>query len=281
MNIETIMEAWKPREKNEEAGIAWWNGNAEKFSEMELPTVENSIGMRIIEREKMVKNSCTVLDVGCGGGRFAFALEALGAEVTATDFSPRMISEAQKQQIKRNSRVKFSVDNWHTLNLAQKNWEDKFDLVLANMTPAVISADTFLKLSDASRNWVLMVKPTRRTNSILDELNKLVGADRDTESLDETLAYAFDLLWFKGYCPRLEYEEEVWKNDLPLEEAIEEYSLRIASVHDLSAENESTIQTYLKRVAVDGIVHETTNTTIAAMYWQVRPTKNQTKELRL
>jgi 2-polyprenyl-3-methyl-5-hydroxy-6-metoxy-1,4-benzoquinol methylase len=275
------MEAWKPREKNEEAGIAWWNGNAEKFSEMELPTVENSIGMRIIEREKMVKNSCTVLDVGCGGGRFAFALEALGAEVTATDFSPRMISEAQKQQIKRNSRVKFSVDNWHTLNLAQKNWEDKFDLVLANMTPAVISADTFLKLSDASRNWVLMVKPTRRTNSILDELNKLVGADRDTESLDETLAYAFDLLWFKGYCPRLEYEEEVWKNDLPLEEAIEEYSLRIASVHDLSAENESTIQTYLKRVAVDGIVHETTNTTIAAMYWQVRPTKNQTKELRL
>ena len=270
MDIETIMDLWKPRISYSKSQVEWWNGSAEKFASKELPTAESSIGMSIIEREGMVKDGITVLDVGCGGGRFSFALEEMGADVTATDFSPRMIEEAQKLQAHKDSMIKFSVDNWHTVRLKEKDWEGKFDLVLAHMTPAIISAETFLKLSEASRNWVLMVKPTRRTNSVLDELNRLVGAERDAKSLDETLAYSFDLLWFKGYCPRLDYKKEIWENELPLDKAIEDYTLRISSTHELSEDNKSDVRSYLNSIAVDGIVHEITHTTIAAMYWQVK-----------
>ena len=112
-----------------------------------------------------------------------------------------------------------------------------------------------------------MVKPTRRTNSILDDLNRLVNADSDRKTLDEAFAYAFDLAWLTGGCPKLEYEEQVWKNDLPLEEAINEYTLRISSAHELTARDKEKIKEYLENVAVDGIVHETSNTSLAAMYW--------------
>lgn len=270
MNIEMIMDLWKPRANNTKAGVEWWNGNAEKFSSMELPTADNSIGMRIIERERMIKSGSTMLDVGCGGGRFSFALDSVGVNVTGTDFSPKMIKQAEKHQAQTGSKAHFSVDNWHTLSLKEKDWVGKFDLVLANMTPAVVSAETFLKLSEASRNWVLMVKPTRRTNSVLDELNKLVGADQDTKARDETMAYAFDLLWFMGCCPRLEYENQVWDSNLPLDKAVEEYTLRISSMNELTEENTNSIRTYLESIAADGIVHEIAHTTIVAMYWQVK-----------
>lgn len=269
MNIETIMDLWKPQVNNSKAGVEWWNGSAEKFAAKEIPTAKDSIAMRIIEREGMVKAGSTVLDVGCGGGRFSFALDSVGSDVTGTDFSPKMIEQAEKQQFQRGSKVHFSVDNWHTLSLKEKAWESKFDLVLANMTPAVVSADTFLKLTEASRNWILMVKPTRRTNSVLDELNKLVGADKDSKALDETLAYAFDLAWLNGHCPRLEYENQVWEMDTPLDKAIDEYTLRISSTYELSEENISAIREHLESIAVDGTVHETSHTLIVAMYWQV------------
>ena len=269
MNIDTIMALWKPRVNNQKAGVEWWNGSAEKFAARDLPTVESSMAMRIIAREGMITKGSPSLDVGCGGGRFSFALEALGANMSATDFSPKMIEQAEKIRAERGSKVQFSVDNWHTLALSEKDWVAKFDLVLAHMTPAVVSAETFLKLSEASRNWVLMVKPTRRTNSVLDVLNSLVGTETDKTVLDETLAYAFDLAWLKGYCPRLEYENQIWENDAPLEKAIEDYTLRIASTHDLSDENKQAIRTYLEGIAVDGSIHETSRTAIVAMYWQV------------
>jgi|GEM_PF-6743568 len=85
MDIETVKALWKPREGSRKAGMAWWNGRAEPFSAFELPTAGNSSGMRIIEHESMVTNSCTVFDVGCGCGRFSFALENMGTSVTATD----------------------------------------------------------------------------------------------------------------------------------------------------------------------------------------------------
>lgn len=271
MTTDTIRALWKPAGGDTKAGVAWWDGSAEKFAAKELPAAESSLTMRLIAQEGMVTPGCRGLDVGCGAGRFSFALEALGAEMTATDFSPRMISLAEAQGAARGSGVRFSVDDWHTLDLSERGWESRFDLVLANMTPAVASADTFLKLSKASRNWVLMVKPARRTNSVLDALNSLTGAPTDRRTLDEAIAYAFDLAWLSGFQPRLTYQRQVWNSDMPLEEAVEAYTLRIASVRTLTGENRRDIRNYLTRIAADGRVREETHTLIAAMYWQVNP----------
>lgn len=269
MDILTIKKLWKPNIHNTKAGIEWWNSKANKFSTKEIPTVENSICIRIIQRENIVFKRSRTLDIGCGGGRFSFALEAMGAEVTAIDFSPKMIKKAKDVGSDRGSNVCFLKENWHTVDLKEKNWEKQFDLVLAHMTPAVVSAETFLKLIRASRGWVLMVKPTRRTNSVLDELNRLVDAERDTKVLDETMAYAFALAWQTGGRPKLEYEDQIWENHQPLEEAIKEYVLRISSIHELSDSDRKKIREYLESIAIDGIVYEKSSTTIVAMYWHV------------
>ena len=165
--------------------------------------------------------------------------------------------------------VSFSVDDWHTLDLRAKGWEKSFDLVLANMTPAVTSAETFLKLSEASRKWCVFVKPSRRKNSILDSLNALAGAPRDTKTLDETIALAFELLWEEGYCPKVEYALQVWYSKKPLDEAVFQYTKRIESSHAMNDIQRNAVRDFLMSCAKAGFVEETTTTTIVAMYWQV------------
>jgi SAM-dependent methyltransferase len=269
MDISTIKELWKPDYHDPKASVDWWNSKAEQFSTKDFPTADTSLAMAIIQRENLVHSGDKTLDVGCGGGRFSFALEALGAEATATDFSPEMIKKASESGQSRNSKVQFVVADWHTADLREKGWEKAFDLVLANMTPAIVSADTFLKLIDASRGWVMMVKPTRRTNSVFDELNKLVNAEQESKALKETLTFAIDLVLNMGGQPRLEYQQRNMEHSRPLEETVVDYTKRIASSRELSKGDEKKIREYIESIAVDGMIHEKSESTIVAMYWKV------------
>lgn len=269
MTVQEIMDAWRSRPINTEAELTRWNGKAAHFGSGKLPTAETSMAMRLIQRENMVKPGDCVLDVGCGGGQFSFALEKLGARAVGVDLSPDMVEACERNRVALASSARFFVCDWHTANMAEMGWEKGFDLVLAHMTPAVASAETFVKLSEASRGWCLMVKPTRRTNSVLDVLNAMVGAPRETETLNDTVAYAFDLLWLSGMKPKMDYEEQVWKIVQTLPDAIREYTARISSTHDLTRVQSAAICDYLEGIAVDGMVHETTHTLVAAMYWQV------------
>jgi hypothetical protein len=167
-------------------------------------------------------------------------------------------------------RVTFSNDDWHALELKEKGWEKNFDLVLANMTPAIADAETFAKLSTASREWCVFVKPSRRVNSLLDPLHVLIGAPRDTKGLDDTIAYAFELLWRDGLSPKIDYAPEVWHNRKPLEESVHQYTKRIESYKALDNAQRDSIKRYLTNQAdKDGFVEETTTTTIVAMYWHI------------
>jgi SAM-dependent methyltransferase len=265
----SISQLWKKGGVNAQACVAWWDSMAAGFAEHKIPSAANSLTLRILQREGMVTPGCKALDVGCGAGRYSLALAELGAQVTGTDSSPRMLEYAEKAAA-GNPSVRFIGDDWHTLNLREKDWNKAFDLVLANMTPAIADADTFLKLSQASKNWCLMVKPSRRTNSVYDRLNELVGATRDTKTLDETISWAFSLLWEAGCCPKTDYEPQIWKNKKTLEDAVFQYTKRIETFHPLDDAGRREIRRYLEETAADGYVEETTHTTVVALYWQVQ-----------
>lgn len=266
----SVYKRWKQQYTDKQAVVDWWNSMAADFSAHEPPSAKNSLAMRVIERENMLAPGCKVLDVGCGTGRYSIALAQKGAVVTGTDISPKMIELAGKAA-EGISTVTFSCGDWHTLDLREKGWIRQYDLVLANMTPAIADAETFAKLSEASRGWCVFTKPGRRTSSVLDPLNEILGGALNTESRDKSIVFAFELLWESGYSPKIEYMQETWHNKKSLQDAVLQYTKRIESYRKLSEAQKSQIEEYLTGLAgKDGFIEETTETIIVALYWNIK-----------
>jgi len=164
------------------------------------PLEDDNFTMSLIRKERMIKSGGMALDIGCGSGRYCIAIADMGTAVTGIDISPKMIEAARKCAGNRED-ASFHVEDWQSLDLADKGWHKAFDLVLANITPAILDSSTFVKMIDASRNWCLMVKLINRKTSPLDELIALIGAPNFHAGTDEAIEYAFSILWSKGFRP--------------------------------------------------------------------------------
>lgn len=270
MQLENIRNLWKNDSVNKKANVDLWDSMAGSFNKFVVPTVESSKFLKLVLDNNMVESDFQVLDVGCGAGKYSIVLSNLCEKIIGIDLSPKMIENAKsnKKEYKINN-IEFYCEDWADLDLTKRGFDNNFDLVFAHMTPAVNSAETFEKLSKASRKYCVLCKPTRRTDPVSEKVKELVGINNNKESCDLDIAYAFEMLWLQGYEPKVEYEKQVWNMEKTLEEAFGLYINRVKSYKDITLEEEEIIKKYLESISKDGVVNEEVNTTIATLYWQV------------
>jgi ubiquinone/menaquinone biosynthesis C-methylase UbiE len=92
---------------------------------------ETSAGKeRWARRAKMLTRHLTpgtkVLEIGCGTGYFSKELVRTGANITAVDISPDLLSVAAQKVAARN--IVFQVENAYAMNLA----DDSFDFIVGS-----------------------------------------------------------------------------------------------------------------------------------------------------
>ena len=256
---------------NTEAAKKLWQSMAPDFAEMQIPTSADNFTMKIIAEYQMCRPGQRVLDVGCGAGRYAIALDKLGLEVTATDFSEAMLEAGKECAAAHQAKnITFSCDDWLCVDIREKGWENQFDLVLCNMTPAIREEDSLKKAIAACRGWLMITKPCRRTSSVQDELLKQLNLKNGFVQSDRQIKLAFDYLWQMGKNPQLRCQKENWENIRSLEEAVEHYSLFIEnSEGSLSSSQKQQIEEYLRKLAVDGKIVDQTETVVYALYCQM------------
>ena len=198
--------------------------------------------LKLLLKHEMLKKDSVVLDVGCGTGKYALAVSDSCKKVIGIDLSSKMIEIAKKKMNETNvTNVEFRLGDWHDIDLKQNRFDKKFDLVFAHMTPAVQSATTFQKLSDACRGWCLLSKPTRRADPVSDTVKEIVGIREKRESSDQDIIYAFELLWKQDRLPYLNYERTRWNMKKTLEEAYGLYINRVKTYRDITEEEEGRI----------------------------------------
>ena len=110
-------------------------------SQLERHRARVGEGLRSWERaiaERFMATPGRVLDYGCGGGREAFALEALGHRVVGVDVSPEQVALARRIADERGSRVTFSGCDGERLELpdASFDYAIAWSQVLANVPGA-------------------------------------------------------------------------------------------------------------------------------------------------
>ena len=116
---------------------------------------------------KNAKNAKTVLDIGCGAGRFAFPLEKEGFSVLGIDYSSEMIGMANgylehyKKEAKRKPAITFEVSNFMQ-NFDEKN---KYDISIALGVFDYIRhpAPFIKKMSSVTKKGMIMSFPKKIT----------------------------------------------------------------------------------------------------------------------
>src|SRR5438445_8144832 len=123
---------WTPREIDRHSRTEWNSGpmvRDQADSDDWLGTWELSLV------ERYFTNKGELLDLACGAGREALLLARRGLAVTACDWSPRMIAEAQRRAQEANLPIRFEVADLYDLQYP----ENAFDyLLLTNIAYSYI-----------------------------------------------------------------------------------------------------------------------------------------------
>ena len=153
----------------------------------------------------------TVLDIGCGLGRFAVEFSRTCAQVTAVDLSPRMLRSAQAHAARAGrENLRFLQADFTVLDLNTPDWDGAFDLVFAAQTPALSSARDLARLEQASRAYCCTSSFVQATDDIAEAaLARLCPPGSFPVRRNGRNFYALlNLLWLQGRFPVVAYHTE-------------------------------------------------------------------------
>ncbi len=134
--------------KIKDLNIKHYAGEVPYYSKAELRPVEKSL-------LKQLKSKSSILDLGCGSGRFSIGAAQLGLNVTGVDITPEAVKAATKKtKSLRLKNVKFAVGDMTELDIK----DSKFDYVICPRF-SINAVATFSKRQSAIKEMLRVVKP--------------------------------------------------------------------------------------------------------------------------
>ncbi|MBE6022582.1 MAG: class I SAM-dependent methyltransferase [Cellulosilyticum sp.] len=270
MRLDEIKERWKKSNLgNGEIEERIWDRVSKEYYKMDVPDFETDPFLKLINNEFSITHEMNSLDIGCGTGRYSFAMAKKISHSVGIDLSGKMIEYARQIEKKLSYKnTDFYWKDWARVDIDEIGFRKAFDIVFAHMTPAISDYGSFEKMIACSRKYCIMEKHSRRTDSILDEVFGSIGLEKGTQS-DEALIYIFATLWNMGYSPKIQYRTQVHKS-LKTREDMTAWSMDRAKLRkELTAGEEEKMMQVIDSHTISGMVEETMSSTIVSIYWEV------------
>lgn len=218
----------------------------------------------------------TVIDIGCGPGRFVSEFAHTARRAVGVDISPRAIEYARMfAQETGQDNTAFLVSDFKSMDLAAAGLEDTYDLAFCSLSPAVSGLEGLQKFMDLSRQWCCM-------NAIVSghhELHERIGREvfqKDTlDSWNGKHFYSsFNLLFLSGYLPVTSYYAQTKENDRPVSREFAEISASIilAPEERCEAAIDRIFQWMTEHADENGNLHERSVFTYGRLLWNIHRT---------
>lgn len=273
MDIQYFNRLWSERKSAEASGKTFWDNRAAEFNKLVCQGSSDERIKKIVDylltNHLLTKNS-SVLDIGCGPGRFAVEFAKQSANVTGLDISDKMLDYAVKNAKADNlTNVSFKNLNWDEVNLEEHCWRKKYDLVTAINSPGIHDQITLEKMIDASKGYCFLSNFVDRTDSVQDIIRTEIFQLKELKFYCNTVYSIFNILWITGYYPSIAYIDTDREHVRTVEEACVYYRTLFETQDNLGDENNDLIRIYLEEISVDGFVTEKVRTKTAWIFWRV------------
>ncbi len=235
----------------------------------------------LAERRKMVASllhrgiitpQSRILDIGCGPGSFGVPFAEVGCEVVAVDISPKMIERFEREiPVEYRDQITCRVCNWHDMNPDAEGFTGAFDLVFANMTPAISTHEDLARLMACSRKWCHFAGWSGvRRDFLMEELRSHLSIGYEG-AFEGNGLYVFNWLAAQGFHPETAFRTRNGGSGVvSVETMVTEATAILGSQSDMTTgELRTAVATFLGEKAVDGMVSRQMEGTSLAMQWSV------------
>lgn len=273
MRIDYFDQIWQskgPGKRSYKEGSAeTWDGRVEEFTN-DRPDERVSKIVALLVSKNMLDKDSTILDIGCGPGRFAAEFAMKSKKVVGVDISSKMLAKAKEYSAAQNiTNTEFIEMDWNQVDLAALQWKHHFTLVAAIMSPAISNRESMEKIIEASSENGFLCHFVDHHDPINDELkDKVLGMKSKDIYGNKDLYCCLNYLWIKQRYPEVSYIDTWRENRRTSEEAIRHYINRLEMKTDLTDGQRDEIKKIIRSKAKDGVISETVTARIACIYWR-------------
>lgn len=284
-NSEIWLECWNssPDESDlitDEIQADRWNKRAAHFSKDEdedRKKKKTEEFLEFLHQAEFSPKGASVLDIGCGPGSLAIPLARAGATVTALDISHQMLQRLKEQANQENLAIHPIECSWWSADIDSLGYRNKFDLVIASMTPGIKDADTFSRMMACSKKYCYYSNFIQKDPEKIpyELLVKELGEIPEQVSLSSGLLFPFMYLYTLGIHPHI----KIYRKSIPCEmswsdaadKAIDYLEIR----RNVTNDEKEKIMRYYQNSSLNGMVHSKSQIYSGMMVWSMGNTSRQ------
>lgn len=270
-----LAEHWRGLSQKRRGGpqsAIFWDKRAEGFSRNirgDRREKRMSEVLGLIKGTGLELDGAEVLDIGCGPGTLAVPMAEMGSKVTALDISTEMLKRLENRAAERGiTSIKTILSPWSDIDIDALNFRNRFDLVIASMTPGINGPETFDKMMQASSkvcyysNFV-----SRKWDVSYYELFQMLFGEKYGDG-----GYGFSIpfmyLYSMGYRPVIKLSKNTWKSDETVEGMVDTVSGFFGGSKDIDDEMKARMRKYFEERAKEGKYHSATESITGMMVWE-------------
>ena len=196
-----------------------WNKRAKELSL--LAERDDADGYIEFFKQHVDLNGTTVIDLGCGAGRYLKLLMDEGALVEGLEPSKEMIKYAKKH-IKDSG---YNEEDVNIYNVAFQDFEPKkqYDYVFISNSPIVGYYESYEKILKLAKKGIFIGEWIERNDLFFEKLVRSMGKEVKRQLMFD-IYYYFNLFAADGYLPNFKSSIKISKEELKVEKCIQRYT---------------------------------------------------------
>lgn len=230
----------------------------------------NRAFMQFVTTDEMLSPGGSVLDIGCGVGKYGTLFAELGYSVALTDISRKMLDYAEKNMGKYSTPWQSMVCDFDKVTGDEPIFRDGYDLVISTFSPAVHDLNTVQKMSSMSRGWCVVAKFVSWEQPFRDALLKHLRLENFEKAMENSseLIRCVNAAGYQAHSRIVPYN---W-SDRRTPEEMADYLLRgsLSEISDRDACRADIIQYCTEHMDTDGTVTDAVKTQVVWIYWNTK-----------